>query len=354
MFWREHHERRAVHRVGPGREDRDRTRWRDEIDLCTSRLADPIRLHDSHALGPIDAVEIQEFLGVLRDLQMPLRQQTTFDQRARTVRTPVDHLFVRQDRLIHRVPIDVRFFLVRQTVLVKLNEKPLVPLVILGVAGAQHRSPIDHRAHQFKLFGHVFNVRVRPFGRIGFVLDRGVFGGQTERIETHREKNVVAIHAHESRSGVGDRSRVPMPDVQVATRVREHREGVILGFARVVQIGGVQVRFAPVVAPAGFDLERVVLFDPGSGFGCDRFGCYRFGHGGSPRVLTVEMAIKKPRHDAGAKRTLEIAKRGSPVVEVGQSGSCEDCSGLGGRGQETDLSFLLFLGGIRGIKIQIF
>lgn len=62
-------------------------------------------------------------------------------------------------------------------------------------------------------------------------LNRRVFSRQSKGVETHREEDVEATHAHESGTGVGWCHGEPVANMQVTTGIREHCESVVLGFA---------------------------------------------------------------------------------------------------------------------------
>ena len=64
------------------------------------------------------------------------------------------------------------------------------------------------------------------------LLDRRIFGGQTEGVKAHREQDIVALHALEARAGIAGRHRVPVADVQVSGRIGQHRHGVIFLLCR--------------------------------------------------------------------------------------------------------------------------
>ena len=52
-------------------------------------------------------------------------------------------LFVGEDGLVNRAPPLVRFFLVGEAFLVKLEEAPLGPFVIFGVGSVDFARPVD-------------------------------------------------------------------------------------------------------------------------------------------------------------------------------------------------------------------
>src|SRR3546814_18229242 len=55
----------------------------------------------------------------------------------------VDHLFVSQDRHVHRVPIDRRFLAVDQTMPIKVKKQRLFVAVIFRFAGGEFAGPVE-------------------------------------------------------------------------------------------------------------------------------------------------------------------------------------------------------------------
>ena len=133
----------------------------------------------------------------------------------------------------------------------------MAPLVVVRVAGDDFSIPIKTRAHEAKLAAHALHVGVGPFARVGSVFDCSVFGREAEGIETHREHHVVAKHSAVASSYIARRHGVPMPGVEVARWIREHREGIPL-WPRVVVLGFVYPVGKPPRLPLGFDCARFV------------------------------------------------------------------------------------------------
>src|SRR6185503_17036210 len=81
--------------------------------------------------------------------------------------------------------------------------------------------------------------------------------------------HVLAVHPMEPGEGVGGGRDVPVPDVEVARRVRVHREQVELRTRLVLQVDPIEPELLPAALPARLDLGRVVALDPGAP-GCRR------------------------------------------------------------------------------------
>ena len=119
-------ERRAVERVGARREHRHGlgATLDLEVDVGTDRAADPVALHLDDLLRPeaLELVEvIEQTVGVVGDLEVPLRELLLLDHRAAAVGRAIgQHLLVREHGLVVRAPVDRALLAVRQTALVEL------------------------------------------------------------------------------------------------------------------------------------------------------------------------------------------------------------------------------------------
>src|SRR5690606_13115913 len=104
------------------------------------------------------------------------------DRRAAAPAAAVDDLLVGQDGLAALAPVDGRALLVGEALLEHAREEPLVPVVVLDVAGGELTLPGVADAEPLQLALHVRDVLARPRLGMGAVLDRGVLGRQAERV----------------------------------------------------------------------------------------------------------------------------------------------------------------------------
>ena len=121
---------------------------------------------------------------------------------------------------------------VGQAALEHPQEQPLVPAVVLRVAGVQHAVPVERAgvaAHRRLLRR---DVLVGPRRRVGAALDGGVLRGQAEGVPADRVQHVEAALHPVARDDVAQRVRLGVTHVQVARRVREHVEHVLAAAAR--------------------------------------------------------------------------------------------------------------------------
>ncbi|ABA48399.1 hypothetical protein BURPS1710b_3452 [Burkholderia pseudomallei 1710b] len=264
MLGRDRAERDAHDRVGARREHAQQLLLAVELvrkaEVHAEALADPVVLHHLHALGPTEAVEIvQQLVRVLRDPHVVHRDLALFDERARAPAAPVDHLLVREHGLVDRVPVHGARLLVRDALLEHLQEQPLVPLVVVGLAGRDLARPVDREAHRLHLLLHVSDVLVRPLRGRHAVGHRGVLGRHPECVPTHRHQRVIAVHPQIAVHHVVDRVVAHVTHVQLAGRVRQHRHAVELLAVRVF-LRAVGIGCAPVALGGGFDVGGYVSF----------------------------------------------------------------------------------------------
>ena len=263
MFGGDGNERRAHQRVRTRREYRDRIALavHRELDFETFGAADPVALHDLDGLGPARQVVqfAQQFVGVGGDLEKPLRDFALFDQRAGAPAAAVDHLFVGEHGLVDRIPVHHRFLAVGQSLLEQTHEHALFVDVVFRLARGELARPVDRIAERFQLLAHVIDVGVCPLRRRGVVLDRGVFGGQAERIPRHRLQHVEAAHAPIAADRIADGVVAHVAHVQRAAGVRQHRQTEIFRPAGVFFcLEGACV--VPQLLRRGFHRREIVIF----------------------------------------------------------------------------------------------
>ena len=224
-------------------------------------LADPVFLHQAHLVGP--AVErglgvaqlhvLQQLLGIRRDVEVIARDLALLHRGAGAPALAVDHLLVGQHGLVHRIPVHDLGLAVGDALFQHLQEQPLVPLVVAGIAGGDFAAPVDGQAHGLHLLLHVGDVLDRPLRGRHTVFQRRIFRRQAKRIPTHGHEHVVAVHAQVAREHVVDGVVAHMAHVQLAAGVRQHRAGVelllALVFHHAVGVGGV-----PVVVRGALDV----------------------------------------------------------------------------------------------------
>ena len=108
------------------------------------RSADPIGLHEAYffwpACQPVKCT--QQIIGEIRNFEKPLGQGALLDGCTRSPALSVNHLFVCQNGVINRIPIDNAFAPVNKAGLQKIKKHGLFVAVIRRVAGCKFARPI--------------------------------------------------------------------------------------------------------------------------------------------------------------------------------------------------------------------
>jgi len=160
-------------------------------------LANPVALHGAYLVWPAFHLIhfIQQFFGIVGDLDEPLRDFVLFHQGARTPAATVYYLFIGQYGLVHRIPVHYRILFVHQPLAEQFSEQPLFPLVILWLAGCQFPVPVVAESKLLQLALHVLNIGVGPLGRWHLIFYGSTFCRQSEGIPAHGLEYVFPLHA---------------------------------------------------------------------------------------------------------------------------------------------------------------
>ena len=159
--------------------------------------------------------------------------------------------------MVNRIPVNHLGFAISDAFVEHLQEEPLIPTVIFGLAGGEFARPINRQAHRLHLLFHVGDVFIRPFGGRYIVVQCGIFSGHAKCIPTHGHEDVVAFHAQLAGHHVVDGVIAHMTHVQFTRWVRQHRTSV--EFWLVVVFGdGVNIGGRPCRTNGGFEGARGV------------------------------------------------------------------------------------------------
>ena len=268
---RHHHERDSVQRVGARRVHRHGlgAPLDGELHVRSRGAPDPVALHAEH-LGRPGALQlvqvVQQPVPVVGDPEIPLGQLLLGDEVVAALAPPVDDLLVRQNGLVERAPVDLARLAVSEPALVELQEQPLVPAVVLRVARLQHPVPVEARrvaAHARLLLG---DVVVGPPVRVEAALDRGVLGGEPERVPADRVEHAEALLTPVACDDIAERIRFGVTHVQIPRRIREHVQDVLPRPLVVGVVGGERLELVPDRKPLVLDGREVVLRAVDRGF----------------------------------------------------------------------------------------
>ena len=237
-----------------------------EADAEALRLADPVPLHEADFFGPaVETVDRrQQVLGIGGDAEEPLGELALLDRRAGTPAAAVDHLLVGENRLIDRIPVDLRLLAVGEVGSEHVEKQLLLHGVILEVAGREFARPVERQSHELELAAHDGDVVVGPALRVDAVLHGRVLGRQAEGVPAHGMEDVVALRPHIAGNNVAHRVVADVAHMDAPRRIGEHLEDVIarpLILVRRLEDAVV----GPSCLPARLRLARIVAFRRHSG-----------------------------------------------------------------------------------------
>src|SRR5258708_1435547 len=207
-----------------------------EPDTRANGFADPIALHGDDAVGP-SAFEFfqifKELIGVVSGLEEPLLDFTGLDEGVFVAPAvaAVDDLLVGQHGAALGTPVDAALFSIGEATLEHAQKKPLIPSIVLGIAGGDFTAPVVAETETAQHALKFVNVVASPGERMRVVLDGGVFGGQAESVPAHGVQDVETAHALYAGHYVADGVIAHVAHVHGAGGIRQHLEGVIFRFS---------------------------------------------------------------------------------------------------------------------------
>ena len=177
-----------------------------KVDLGALGATDPVGLHLLDALGPAGELlqVVEQLLGVLGNLEVPLLQVALLGLGAAAPALALGDLLVSQNGLAGGAPVDRVLLAVDQALFPELLKDPLTPTVVVGAAGLDHAIQIVGEAHALHRGERLVHVLIRPGGSLRVVLDGGVLGRQAKGIEADGVQHVIAAHAGLTGHGIAD------------------------------------------------------------------------------------------------------------------------------------------------------
>ena len=250
-------------RIWPGGENfhLGRAVYAVETELQALRLADPVFLHQPDLFRPAiqPAQPVQQFIGKVGDFQEPLAQLALFHQRARTPAASVDHLFVGQHGVVHRVPVDGAFLAVDQPVFVEIKEQCLFVAVIFRLAGGDLAAPVERETQPLELRLHVGDIVPRPAAGMYAFFHGGIFGGHPERIPAHRVQHFMPAHPLVAGQHVAHGVIAYMADVNAPRGIGKHLQHIAARLGAGI-VGAEALALVPDALPARVGGGRVEAF----------------------------------------------------------------------------------------------
>src|SRR6266404_2127087 len=195
MLSRNHNRVRTINSVNPSRKDTDfRVRILDgEINQSTHASSNPIALHRQNAFGPATfelTHVVQQLVGVLCDSYEPLSDLFLFNGRSAAPAYATGRLFIGQHRLFLWTPINGRQLFIDQSLFIHLQEKPLIPFVVVGTVSEDFASPVVTDSQPFQLSPHVSDIFFSPIPGIYTAFYGSLFGRLAEAVPTNRVQHV--------------------------------------------------------------------------------------------------------------------------------------------------------------------
>ncbi len=259
MIGRQRHELGAEQSVRPRGEDfqlalfvRRGRRIEHEANQQAFRAADPVLLHQPDFFRPaVERVErVEQILGIIADLEEPLRQLALLDHCARAPAAAVDHLLVGEHGVVDRVPVHFRLLALDQAGAQEIEKHLLLVLVIGRIAGGDLARPVEGEPHGLELLLHRRDVVVGPGLRVHLAVDGGVLRRHAESVPAHRVQHGVAHGAFEASHHVAHGVVAHVAHVDAPRRVGEHLQHVVFG-SGVVVLGGEDAAARPTSSASG-------------------------------------------------------------------------------------------------------
>ena len=177
-----HHKRCPEHSLGTGAEHTHRfvAALDRKVDVGTFGSPDPIALHGQDFRWP-SVLElrhvVEQSLGVVGDLEKPMRERPFGHLRPAPFAAACDDLLVGQHGLVVGAPIHRGISTIGQSAFVQPQEQPLVPAVVLQIAGMQAGAPVEGDPQPPKRIRLRLDIGVGPIPRVEATLERGVLRG---------------------------------------------------------------------------------------------------------------------------------------------------------------------------------
>ena len=221
--------------------------------------ADPVALHVFDPFGPIQQVNIfQQAFSVFRNLEDPLFHGAADHRVVAAFALAIDHFFVGKDRAEGRAPVDRNFVNVSQSLLVKLHEDPLSPLVVTGIGGVDLAVPVVAESEGFDLALEGGDVLFCGFRGMSTGFDGILFRGQTESVPAHGMQHVETAHPLETAENIRGGIAFRMPHVETCSAgIREHIQHIKFLFRGEI-FRMESLVFVPVVLPFLFNGCKIV------------------------------------------------------------------------------------------------
>ena len=210
IFRCQNHESRTVNRINSGRENGQLfvRILHFKVNFAAVGTTNPVFLHNSYLVRPTVKLAVikvfKQSVCIVGNLKVPLRQVFLRYRRLASFACAFDNLLVCKYGLAAWAPVYRIFFLICQSLFVELNKNPLHPFIVVFVAGCNFSVPVIGKTEFLQLLFHFMDIVPCPLARMCAVLNRSIFGRQSERVESHRMQDIIAVHLLESCYHIAD------------------------------------------------------------------------------------------------------------------------------------------------------
>ena len=189
----------------------------------------PVALHEPDPVRPSlePILGRQQLLGEIRNPEEPLRHLPALDDCVRAPAAPVDHLLVRENGRVDRVPIDDRAAPIDTAGFKEIEEQRLLRTVVFDIAGGEFTAPVQGEPHAAKLFPHGRDIVAGPASGVDSAIPCGILRRKPERIPAHGMQHAEPLGPLVAGEDVPERVVADMPHVDTARRVRKHLQNVV-------------------------------------------------------------------------------------------------------------------------------
>ncbi len=232
-----------------------------EINLRTLGTANPVFLGNLNLLDVIDLIQIvNQLLCILGNLEHPLAFNLTDNLASAALTYTVNNLFVGKTDLTGGTPVNRHLRLIRKSLLEKLQENPLRPLIVPGIGGIYLSAPVKGVAKALQLLLKTSHIVCSNGLRMNFILNCVVLGRETKCIPSHRIKNIIPLHTALSCYNIKSGIRSWMTYMKALSgRIRELNQRIVLRL-RIIGTGYKCLLLIPDILPFFLNLFRIVIF----------------------------------------------------------------------------------------------
>ena len=131
-------------------------------------------------------------MGAVRDLEVPLGEPALLHGRGAALAETPFHLLVGEDRLAGRAPVDGALHALGESSLVKLEEEPLSPPIVVGSGRVDCVLPVEHAPDSSQLSREILHILRDEIHWMDPHLQSEVLGVDPKGVESHGLEHILA------------------------------------------------------------------------------------------------------------------------------------------------------------------